>query len=59
MGMPMTRAFCLTAAGVRFIVREIVLTGVLFFECFFSSRLSTAVHARRLVLAIVIVPLLK
>jgi hypothetical protein len=59
MGMPMTIAFCLTAPGVRFIVREIVLTGVLFFECFFSSRISTAVHSRRLVLAIFISPPLK
>jgi hypothetical protein len=54
--MSINIAFCLTAAGVRFIVREIVLTGVLFFECFFSSRISTEVHARRLVLAIFISP---
>ena len=59
MDMPKTQAFCLTAPGVRFIVREIVLTGVLFFECFFISRISTAVHARRLVLAIFINPPLK
>ena len=31
------RAFCLSAAGVRFAVFEITATGVLLFECFFSS----------------------
>ena len=43
------RAFCLRAAGVRFIAFEITCTDVLFRECFFSSRTSCFVHARRLV----------
>jgi hypothetical protein len=46
MGMPIIIAFCLTAEGVRFMLREIVLTWVLFFECFFSSRTSPeSMHA--------------
>jgi hypothetical protein len=35
--IPKCRAFCLKAPGVRFIVLEIALTGVLLFECFLSS----------------------
>lgn len=30
---PKPRAFCLKAPALRFIVREILLTGVLAFEC--------------------------
>ena len=44
---------------MRFIVLEIIATGVLLFECFFSSRRSCEVHARRLaVLAMLNPPLL-
>jgi hypothetical protein len=44
--IPNCRAFCLKAPGVRFRALEIALTGVLLFECFFSSLSSCAVHAR-------------
>lgn len=47
MEIPKLRAFCLKAPGVRFSALEIALTGVWFFECFFSSRSSCALHSRR------------
>jgi hypothetical protein len=46
MAIPKRLAFCLKAPGVRFIVLEIALTDVLFFECVFSWRTSCAVQVR-------------
>jgi hypothetical protein len=57
--IPSAKAFCLKAPGVRFSALETLFTGVLPFECFFSSRTSSRVQSRRitrLALATAILP---
>lgn len=45
---PMYNAFCRSAPTVRFVSFDILSTGVLAFECAFSSFRSALVHSRRL-----------
>jgi len=45
--MPISHAFCRNAPSVRFVIFEIVATGVFARECAFNSRRFSFVHSRR------------